>query len=273
MPRAPYDQLYIYVIQGDARGLIPASGADYLGLWLEGDMSFVFFASPQDDAVNRVIRDNPHLELSDCHHMTYEQWQGGLDMQPMELPGLSVVPAWADYQAPTGRKVLRLDPGLVFGNGLHPTTRHCLELLCHRADEAPLGRVLDLGCGTGILGLAAALLGAEAVLAVDLNPLCVTTTQNNADLNQLRIEAVEGEAQDYIGRPANLVLANLHLEAQRLLWADPAKLEGKTDLIVSGITRSQVGGIKDILSHLGYGLRAEREAEHTWFTLWYGKDI
>ena len=272
MSRPPYDQLYIYLIQGDARGLAPARGADFLGLWLEGDMSFLFFASPQDGGVNQIGCQHPGLSLTDCHHMTYEQWQGGLDMAPMELKGLSVVPAWKDYQAPHGQKVLRLDPGLVFGNGLHPTTRHCLELLCLRTGLDPLGRVLDLGCGSGILGLAAALLGAQSVLAVDLNPLCISTTLRNAELNGLNIRVVEGEAHDYIGEEANLVLANLHHEAQKLLWADAARLEGKKDLIVSGITRSQVAGITDDLIRLGYTLRKRREAAHTWFTLWCCKD-
>jgi ribosomal protein L11 methyltransferase len=268
MPQAPYDQLYIYMINGDARGALASPGPDYLGLWLEGDMSFVFYASPRDAEVKGMLVGEASLSLMDRHHMTYEQWQGGLDMAPMRLDGLTVAPAWQDYEMEPGEKLLRLDPGLVFGNGLHPTTRHCLELLCLRAEQGPLGRVLDLGCGTGILGLAAALLGAESVLAVDLNPLCVSTTKNNAELNLLDLQVKEGEAQNYIAEPAELVLANLHMEAQKQLWGDPAGLKGKRDIMVSGITRSQVAGLKDDLAKLGYGLKEQREAEHTWFTLW-----
>ena len=243
-----------------------------MGLWLEEDMSFVFFDAPQDELVNRLLAQDAGLSLEDRHHMTYEQWQGGLDMEPMELDGLSVVPAWLDYQARPGQKVLRLDPGLVFGNGLHPTTRHCLELLCLRAGQEPLGRVLDLGCGTGILALAAALLGASRVTAVDLNPLCVSTTRNNADLNQLDIQAIEGPAQEFISHKAEVVLANLHYEAQKQLWSRAGEAELAKDVMLSGITRSQVGEITDDLLRLGYRVQERREAESTWFTLWFVRD-
>ena len=269
MNQAPYDQLYIYIIEGDARSLAPALGGGYLGLWLEEQTSFLFFEAPADSAVRAILAADPALQLSDYIQMSYEEWQGGLDLIPIELPGLSVVPAWVDFEVRPGQKVIRLDPGLVFGNGLHPTTRHCLELMRLRALEGPLGGVLDLGCGTGILGLAAAALGADWVCAVDLNPLCISTTQKNAELNGLVLETAEGPAQDYLKKPANLVLANLHYDAQLHLWRDKEKLEGKRDLLVSGITRSQVGDIKMRLERLGFGLRQEREAESTWFTLWY----
>jgi ribosomal protein L11 methyltransferase len=164
--------------------------------------------------------------------------------------------------------VLRLDPGLVFGSGLHPTTRHCLELLLRRAALGPLGRVLDLGCGTGILGLAAALLGAEAVLAVDLNPLCVSTTQHNARLNGLALEVVEGQAQDHADRPAEVVLANLHWPAQQAVLARLELGPAAKDLILSGLMRSQRHPLEARLTELGCAIWERREAEDTWFTLW-----
>ena len=269
--RAPYDQLHIYIIEGDARSQAPAPGGGYLGLWLEDKTSFLFFEAPAEKEVQAILAGDPSLQLSDRIQMSYEEWQGGLDLEPIELPGLSVVPAWAEYSASPGQKVLRLDPGLVFGNGLHPTTRHCLELLRDRAQAGPLGRVLDLGCGTGILALAAAALGADWVLAVDLNPLCISTTQKNAALNRLELQTAEGPAQDFLGQAANLVLANLHYEAQLGLWSGSAGLEDKEDILVSGITRSQVADIKQRLERLGYKLQQEREAESTWFTLWYAR--
>lgn len=268
MPRAPYDQLYIYELCGDARQGATDLGPGYLGLWLEGDTSFLFFAQPAEEAVAGLLARQPELKLNDRHHLTYEQWQGGLELEPLVLPGLAVLPAWSQEQPPAGSLVLRLDPGLVFGNGLHPTTRHCLELLLLRTQAGPLGRVLDLGCGTGILGLAAGLLGAEHVLLADLNPLCVTTTRHNAQLNHLSVEVAEGQAQDFLARPAGLVLANLHMEVQERLWADPAPLAGKRDLILSGVMRSQRGRLEDRLRHLGYAIVQRREAQQTWFSLW-----
>ncbi|MBI4797147.1 MAG: 50S ribosomal protein L11 methyltransferase [Desulfarculus sp.] len=268
MPQAPYDQLHIYEISGDARPGAAGLGPGYLGLWLEGDTSFLFFAQPAEEAMAGLLVRQPGLKLSARHHLTYEQWQGGLALEPLLLPGLAVLPAWSREEPPAGSLVLRLDPGLVFGNGLHPTTRHCLELLLLRAQEGPLGQVLDLGCGTGILGLAARLLGAEAVLLADLNPLCVSTTRRNAEINALDVEVAEGQAQDFLARPAQVVLANVHMEVQERLLADPGLLAGKRDLILSGVMRSQRGRLEDRLRLLGYAIVQRREAEQTWFSLW-----
>jgi len=269
MSKPPYQELFIYEILGDARAGARELGPDYLGLWLEGDSSFLFFSRPAEEAVQRLLAREPALRLRERHQMSYQQWQGGMELEPLSLPGLLVVPAWVQAPEPEpGQRLLRLDPGLVFGNGLHPTTRHCLELLLLRAAEGPLGRVLDLGCGTGILGLAAALLGARSVLAVDLNPLCVSTTRNNAVLNGLELEVAEGPAGRFLARPAELVLANLHWEVQQELWSEGAPLAGKQDLILSGITRSQVGPLEDLLRRRGYVLHQRREADSTWFSLW-----
>jgi ribosomal protein L11 methyltransferase len=99
---------------------------------------------------------------------------------PVEItPEFWVVPSW--HEPPPGaRQVIRLDPGLAFGTGTHPTTRMCLRWLARRPATAGLGRVLDYGCGSGILAIGAALLGAPAVDAVDIDPAAVQATRDNA---------------------------------------------------------------------------------------------
>ncbi len=94
---------------------------------------------------------------------------------------LVVVPSWRAYEASPGDVVLTLDPGMAFGTGQHETTRMCLEALgrCVR----PGARVLDAGCGSGILAIAAAKLGAVNVRAVDIDPDCVRITGENARAN------------------------------------------------------------------------------------------
>jgi len=266
--KAPYDQLFIYEVAGDARPAIGAPPAGYLGLWLEADSSFVFFDRPADEAMARILAAGPGLKLLDRHQLSYEQWQGGQALAPIVVDDLHIVPAWLDYDPPAGARLVRLDPGLVFGSGLHPTTAHCLELLHLRRQRGPLGRVLDLGCGTGILGLAAAAWGAHGVTAVDLNPLCVETTQANARRNGLALTAVEGPAQDFIHLPAQVVLSNLHWQVQELILADEAKLAHGPELILSGIMRGFVGQVEDRLGRLGYRVLQRREADFTWFTFW-----
>ena len=110
--------------------------------------------------------------------------------------------------------MISLDPGMAFGTGLHPTTRLCLALIEDIADRGLLdgALVLDVGCGSGILTIAAALLGAQDVLGVDTDPLAVETTLKNAELNGLgsKIGARQGSVpRTEEHAPYDVVLANL----------------------------------------------------------------
>ena len=127
---------------------------------------------------------------------------------------LLILPAWLDPPPETSdRLVIAMDPGSAFGTGSHPTTRLCLEALetLHLQGR----RVADLGCGSGVLGLAALRLGAASVAAVDIDPLAVRSTHDNAALNQLQrsvavtcgsIEELQGLLK---GRKADLLLCNI----------------------------------------------------------------
>ena len=96
---------------------------------------------------------------------------------------LWVVPSWERAEAPKGRETLVLDPGMAFGTGTHHTTRLCLEFLEQSLQTGDA--VLDLGCGSGILSIAALLLGAKSVTAVDIDPAATKITRENALLNGL----------------------------------------------------------------------------------------
>lgn len=100
-----------------------------------------------------------------------------------------IVPSW--HQAPaSARRVIRLDPGLAFGTGSHPTTRMCLRWIARQGPAAMARqRVLDYGCGSGILGIAAALHGAREVVAVDIDPAAVCATNDNARANDVTLQA------------------------------------------------------------------------------------
>ena len=104
-------------------------------------------------------------------------------------PGFWIVPSWHEVP-PDARRVIRLDPGLAFGTGTHPTTRMCLRWIARQADETrPWPSVLDYGCGSGILAVAAALHGAREVLAVDIDPAAVEATRANAQANSVALRA------------------------------------------------------------------------------------
>jgi ribosomal protein L11 methyltransferase len=121
-------------------------------------------------------------------------------------------PTWRRHRRSPDDVVLALDPGMAFGTGLHPTTRLCLAALERVADRGDLdrARVLDVGCGSGILAIAAAKLGAAEVRGVDTDPIAVEATVANAARNRLRrrISARHGSLPSGVG-PSDLVLANL----------------------------------------------------------------
>ncbi len=125
---------------------------------------------------------------------------------------LVIRPTWRRHRAGPTDVVLALDPGMAFGTGLHPTTRLCLAALEPLADDGRLAgaRVLDVGCGSGILSIAALTLGAGSALGVDTDPIAVTSTIANARRNRLgrRVHAREGSLPSGSG-PFDVVLANL----------------------------------------------------------------
>ena len=133
---------------------------------------------------------------------------------PVEItPTFWIVPSWHEPPA-SARQVMRLDPGLAFGTGTHPTTRMCLRWLATRAGSLADQRVLDYGCGSGILAIGAALMGATDIDAVDIDPAAVQATRDNARRNAVPLQTgLPAAAQGVYG----LVLANILASPLKLL--------------------------------------------------------
>jgi ribosomal protein L11 methyltransferase len=136
--------------------------------------------------------------------------------EPVEItPEFWIVPSW--HQPPAAaRQVIRLDPGLAFGTGTHPTTRMCLRWIArHAPDEAARwSRVLDYGCGSGILAIGAKLFGAARVDAVDIDAAAVEASRANAQNNR---QAIEAGLPDTAAGTYALVLANILATPLKLL--------------------------------------------------------
>lgn len=130
-----------------------------------------------------------------------------------------------------------LGPGRAFGSGDHETTRSCLEELENFPSDL-MKKVLDLGCGTGILAIAAVKLGAQSVTAIDPNPFAVETTTANVKLNGIgkRINVLQGELNDLRGERFDLIMANLYGDVlQDLIHEIPLYLNPGGYLLLSGI--------------------------------------
>lgn len=134
-----------------------------------------------------------------------------------------VKPLWRDYSAAPGETVIEIDPGMAFGTGTHPTTSMCIRLL--EKYVKPEDKVLDVGCGTGILSIAAAKLGSKDILAVDLDPEAVASTKRNAELNHCEevMDIRIGDLTKGLDYKADVVVANLMADLVIMLSKDVAK--------------------------------------------------
>jgi len=262
-----YEDLFIYELRGRVKDKEGGYfGEHFLGNWAEENTSFLFFSTPSNEIVLEFLKKRFDLEFIDEYHFTYEQWQGG-GIEPIRIADFLIVPPWEEMKAHKEEIKIILDPGVVFGNGLHPTTRDCLRAMAYLRRYDAFERVLDLGTGTGILALAGVFFGAKQVLAVDLNPLSVKTARRNVELNHLEgaIEVVEGSAEDFVGETADLVVANIHYEAMAGLLRIKG-FPGKPWSIISGLMRSQARECKAKMEELDLDIIHEWDHEMTWYT-------
>jgi len=271
---SPYNDLYIYYIQGCVNPDNEITGDDFIGNWQEDDFSFLFFSASSRNKVEKILETQPELILLDQFNMTYEEWQGGR-LTPFQIGNFCIIPPWekklSSSQQPTANSPMPLeiilDPGVVFGTGTHPTTHDCLELLEFLCYEEKIETVLDLGTGTGILALAAGKLGCKRTLGLDFNFLAAKTAKRNIELNQLdnRILIFQGKAEDFIDSPADLVIANIHYDVMKDLITSDGFLQKKW-FILSGLLRSQARDITYKLSQLPVDILKSRERDNIWHT-------
>lgn len=187
---------------------------------------------------------------------------------------LTIKPTWEPYEASPGELILELDPGMAFGTGTHATTSLCLktiERVVHPGDH-----VIDVGTGSGVLAIAAAKLGADHVLALDLDPVAVSSATENVRLNGLEnlitirhsdlLQALRESEGGNVGvkMPVQVVVANILAEIILLFIDDVAQvLEAGGHYIVSGIIQSKEQIIEDALIHAGFEV-ADKQTDSEW---------
>jgi len=219
---------------------------------------------PEGAASEPFFSELPDRAWQDSYRAHFKAWRFGR---------LHWVPVWerATYELPAGHAALWLDPGLAFGTGNHETTRLCIERLAVLAGERPGLRVIDAGCGSGILALSAALLGCGEVCAFDNDPQAVGVSRENAELNGLagRVEFFTADlASGLAGRQADIVVANIQADVLSAgAGALAAAVRPGGTLVLSGILATEIGRVREAFAAGTPGWRWDSRTLGEWCDL------
>lgn len=216
-PYTKYSRIYTYHIDGT--GLPAFDDPDLIGTWEEDSKTIIIFHAAKD----RLIEDL--CSQYSCHlfyqaDLDYADWEMGREVAPFSVGSLQIAPVWHPDPAD-----IKLDPSVVFGNGFHPSTRLCLEALVkYRSKLSRAFTGLDLGCGTGLLGLGAAKLGANRITAVDYNRLACEVAKKNAVANGaeeiIQVKQLDLR-QELPETNVDIIMANLHYELLAEIFQKP----------------------------------------------------
>ena len=222
--------------------------------------------APMTDIVARVHARVPSSKNSPIaiEEIVDTEWERVCmqDFKPMRFgERIWICPSWETPPDPTGVNIM-LDPGLAFGTGTHPTTALCLEWLGEQDLQDKI--VIDYGCGSGILAIAAALLGADNVIAIDNDPQAILASESNRDLNGVSADQMSVHLPGVEGKPlADVVVANIlagPLEELTPVIAALLKPGGK--LILSGVLSQQTQSLLD--SYQAYFTMLEPALREEW---------
>lgn len=217
------------------------------GIWNKNIISALFDQGISIDQIITQLEEKTALKgfVYYTENVEEQDWVRATQSQfdPIRITdNLWIVPTWHNAPNPNALNIV-LDPGLAFGTGSHPTTHLCLEWLVNTIK--PHHHVLDYGCGSGILAIAAKKLGAEEVVGVDIDSQAIISSQFNAEQNH--VEADFYMATHYPEKPADIVVANILSSALMVLapaLARACKSQGR--IALSGILREQAEQVSQI---------------------------
>jgi len=203
-----------------------------------------------------------------------ESWQDSWKQfwKPTEVgKKLVVCTSWEEYKPKPGQTVICLDPGMAFGTGTHDSTRLCMEL----AEQVVTGgeRVLDLGCGSGILAITALMLGADHALGIDVDQVAVSSAGENAALNEVSARAFfrKGNLTDGVDGCYDIIFANIVADVILRLVPDiPRILAPGGVFIASGIIQERAQEVEEALNATWLRVKTKRESGG-WVALAAGK--
>ena len=187
--------------------------------------------------------------------------------RPIHLGSIVVVPEWIDYTPQEGEHVVLLDSNMAFGTGEHETTSMCVELM--QEYITPDSVCIDVGCGSGILGISAIKLGAKKAYLTDIDPIAVDSALHNAKLNGVADKTVVAHSNllENTDVQGNVMMANITGEVLKMLAPSiPKNLKADGVLILSGIIESRLAMVKEAYEAVGMQVILERR-KGEWFAL------
>lgn len=212
------------------------------------------------DALDAFLRDMPTMgDIKFTQMVDEEAWAESWKQyfHPIEIgERLLVRPTWEDAD-PKGRVVLSIDPGMAFGSGTHETTQLCLTQL--EKIEMDGYRVADIGCGSGILSIACALFGAKDVQAIDIEPMSIRMTEENAAQNGVSdvIRARLGNLLEGIEGPIDILVSNILAEILvEMIPVMKPVLSENAHIVLSGIIEEREHMVREALENSGYTVAA-----------------
>ena len=202
------------------------------------------------------------IDLSICRNQDWENnWKAYFKPLPVG-DKLLIRPIWEDEYDADGRIVLDIEPGLAFGNGGHDTTRLCLETLEKHIN--PDVDLLDIGCGSGILGIAGLLLGAKTATGVDIDALAVKTAKENGTINgfeEPKFTVFEGNLTDKVTGKYDVVVANIVADIIVMFTENVGKfLKDDGIYITSGIIDTREHDVLDAFEKYGFEVVGRHES-------------
>lgn len=259
--------------------IISLSKDDYpsMGVWIYGYLPELRYTKKIEAQIRKQVADlkgyglDPGPALVTIRTVAEESWEHAWKAyyKPVRVSHrLTVKPQWEVYEPISEEElVIEIDPGMAFGTGTHPTTRLCMNLMekwLRQGDQ-----VIDVGCGSGILSIAAAKLGADKVLALDLDPVAVENAASNVALNHMEEQVTlrQGDLLKEVPNRYDLVLSNILAEIIVQFTDDlPGVLKSEGILIASGIIADKEEMVKRSLSEVGFTV-ADRLQEEDWIAL------
>lgn len=222
--------------------------------------AFVKVYIEEDDEANRIVEEGKEQGFNiTLVKLKAEDWENGWKKYYSAFnitDDLVIVPAWEDYDKKGDEKIITLDSGMAFGTGTHETTKMCVSMIKDIVSE-DTKKVLDIGCGSGILSIAASRYGAKDILAVDIDELAVKIAKENVFLNDLddNIKVIEGDLTKNVEGKFDLIIANIVADIiKELIPEIRTYLKDNGKFIISGIIKEREEEVYNFAKEHGFNI-------------------